>query len=92
VRRQKAKRIPSERHQQRMSALYVDPLPDGWNRPTEKITQAVAHNDVQDALNDYRGSYERYTNPETYKPDDPDFFSALEQWTGRPTLPRPENP
>jgi len=90
--RQKAKRIPSERHEQRMSALYVDPLPGGWNRPTKEITQAFAYDYFQEAANDYRGQYDRYTNPETYKPDDPAFYSALEQWTGRPTLPRPESP
>jgi AbiV family abortive infection protein len=92
LKHQKARRIPSDRHKQRMSALYVDPIPGGWNRPTEEITQSSAYNDLQEALNDYRGSYEHYTNLETHKPDDPDFYSALEQWTGRPTLPRPENP
>jgi hypothetical protein len=90
--RQKAKRAPSERHKQRMNALYVDPIPGGWNRPTMKISQAVASDYLQEALNDYRGQYDRYTNPEIYKPDDPDFYSALAQWTGRPTLAQPENP
>ena len=88
--RKKKKRVPGERHKQRMSALYVDPIPGGWNRPTREITQASAYDYLQEAANDYRGSYDRYTNPENHKPDDPDFYSALEQWTGRPTLPRPE--
>src|SRR5260221_4504315 len=39
--RQKAKRVPSERHKQRMFELYVDPIPGGWNRPTREITKAV---------------------------------------------------
>ena len=90
--RQKAKRIPNERHEQRMSALYVDPVPGGWKRPTEEITQAFAFDYLQDAADDYSLQYDRYTNPETYKPDDPGFYSALEQWADRPTLPRPERP
>jgi AbiV family abortive infection protein len=90
--RRKAKRVPSERHEQRMSALYVDPLPGGWNRPAKKITKEIAYDRLQEALNDYRGPYDRYTNPEIYKPDDLNFFSALEQWTDRPALPRPDNP
>jgi AbiV family abortive infection protein len=92
-RRKKAKRTPSDRHEQRMSALYVDPVaPEQWSRPIKKISAAKAFGDLQDAQNDYRGQYDRYTNPEIYKPDDPDFYSALEQWSGRPTLPRPESP
>jgi AbiV family abortive infection protein len=90
--RQKTKRIPSERHKQRMSALYVDAVSGGWNRPTNKITKAVAFDYLQEAANDYRGPYERYTDLETYKPDDPGYYSALKQWTDRPTLPRPECP
>jgi AbiV family abortive infection protein len=92
ARRQKAKRDPSNRHKQRETALYVDPVSGGWKRPTEEITQAFAFDDLQDAANDYSGQYDRYTNPETYKPDDPGFYSALEQWADRPTLPRPEGP
>jgi len=45
--RQKGKRLPGERHKQRMSALYVDPFPSGWNRPTRKITQAIAYDELQ---------------------------------------------
>jgi AbiV family abortive infection protein len=91
--RQKAKRGPGDRHKQRMSALYVDAVaPDRWNRPTTQISQRVAFERLQDAADDYRGPYDRYTDPENHKPDDPDFYSALEQWSGRPTLPRPESP
>jgi hypothetical protein len=32
------------------------------------------------------------TNPETYKPDDPELYTALETWIGRPTLPPSERP
>jgi AbiV family abortive infection protein len=92
VRRRKAKRIPSERHEQRMSALYVDPVPSGWNRPTREVTQSIAFDDFQDAANDYRGQYHRYTDLGTHKLDDPEFYTALEQWAERPTLPLPESP
>ena len=88
----RAKRIPSERHEQRMSALYVDAVPGGWKRPTKEITQAFAFDYLQDAANDYRAQYDRYTDLETHKPDDPEFYSALEQWTDRSTLPPPESP
>jgi len=85
--------IPVERHKQRMSALYVDAVaPDLWSRPTREISQISAHAYLQDATNDYSGQYDRYINPETYKPDDPELYTALETWIGRPTLPPPERP
>src|SRR6516162_2110209 len=38
--REKKRRIPDERHRQRMSALYVEPVSNGsWNQPARKITQ-----------------------------------------------------
>jgi AbiV family abortive infection protein len=41
--RQKAKRTPDERHKQRMSALYVNPIsPDRWNIPEKEISPTVA--------------------------------------------------
>jgi AbiV family abortive infection protein len=89
----RTKRIAVDRHEQRMSALYVDAVaPDGWSRPTREISQLSAHAYLQDAANDYSGQYDRYTNPETYKPDDPELYTALEEWIERPTLPCPERP
>src|ERR1700737_4239581 len=36
--RSKKKRVPHDRHEQRESALYVDPIsPDRWNRPSAAI-------------------------------------------------------
>jgi hypothetical protein len=36
----KKRRIPDNRHEQRMSALYVDPVSIGlWNRPSLAISQ-----------------------------------------------------
>jgi hypothetical protein len=78
VGRWKAKRVPDDRHKQREVALYVDPLPGGWNRPTKEISQAFAFDDLQEATNDYRVQYDCYTNLETHKPDDPEFYFALE--------------
>jgi len=89
--RQKAKRAPDDRHKQRMSALYVDAVaPDRWNRPTNEISVAAAFDYLQDAANDYSLQRDRYTNPEVYKPDDPELYTALEKWTDRPTLPNPD--
>jgi AbiV family abortive infection protein len=91
--RLKEKRVPSDRHDQRMSALYVDAVAlDRWNRPINKISATEAFDYLQDAANDYSLQRDRYINPQIYKPDDPDFYSALEQWAGRPTLPRPQRP
>jgi AbiV family abortive infection protein len=93
VDRQKKKRVPDDRHEQRMSALYVDAVsPDGWNRPIKQISAISAFECLQDAANDYSLQYDRYTNPEIYKPDDPEFYAALEAWTDRPTLVSPERP
>jgi AbiV family abortive infection protein len=85
--------VPVERHNQRMSALYVDAVsPDRWNRPTE-VSLITAHAYLQDATNDYSGQWDRYTNPSVHKPDDPELYTAIENWTGRPIrLPSPERP
>jgi AbiV family abortive infection protein len=85
--------VPVERHNRRMSALYIDAVtPDRWNRPTE-ISLITAHVYLQDAANDYSGQWDRYTNPSIYTFDDPELYTALENWTGRPIfLPSPERP
>jgi AbiV family abortive infection protein len=89
--RLKKKRVPSERHYQRMSALYVDALPDGrWNRPTTAILPMDAHDFLEDARNDYSGQHSRYSNP-AFSNDD-ELSAALEQWSDRPVLPVPAGP
>ena len=90
----KRKRVPHDRHGQRTSALYVDPIsPTGWNRPTKKITEDDARNFLMDAANDYSiQSQQRYGTPELCKEDDPEFFAALTGWAARPTMPIPEWP
>jgi AbiV family abortive infection protein len=90
--RQKKKRVPDERHRQRMSALYVDAVPGRWNRPAE-ISQSHASNFLQDAVNDYCQQYWQgyiHTELEIIKYGDPELFHALVQWSDRPELPRPE--
>ena len=93
VRRPKQSVFPVERHKQRMSALYVDAEAptDGTDRQ-EKYLRLSAFDYLQDAANDYSVQYDRYTDPETYKPDDPELYTALEEWIGRPILPPPERP
>jgi AbiV family abortive infection protein len=90
---QKKKRVPGDRHEQRMSALYVDAVsPDQWNRPTNEISPTLAFERLQEAANDYSIQYDRYTNLEIGKLDDPEFYTALEEWTDRPTLAPPDQP
>src|SRR5262245_61224111 len=85
--------VPVERYKQRMSALYVDAVaPDRWNSPTREITQITAYVYLQGAANDYSGKWDRYTNPGIYQPDDPELYTTLENWPGRPTLACPERP
>jgi AbiV family abortive infection protein len=91
--RQMTKRTPSDRHKQRLSALYVDAVsPNQWNRPTNEISPTLAYERLERAANDYSIQYERYTNLEIGKSNDPEFYIALEEWTDRPTLPSPERP
>lgn len=89
--RQMTKRAPGDRHKQRMSALYVNAVSPGrWSRPIKEISPTLAYERLQDAANDYSMQYDRYTNLEIGKPDDPEFYTALEKWTDRPTLADPE--
>jgi AbiV family abortive infection protein len=76
------KRTPGGRHEQRMKALYAEPLESGWNRPAE-TSEAAARDFLTDAINDYAGQQERYVNPDL---GDPDFHAALGQWQNRPEL------
>jgi AbiV family abortive infection protein len=93
--KQKKKRLPDDRHRQRMSALYVDPLPgQQWNRPVEEISQTVAQRIIQDAATDYAVAYSQdYTDLTIrIKDEDPELYAALNQWSDRPRLPAPERP
>jgi hypothetical protein len=57
----KKKRVPDDRHKQRMSALHVDAVSNvRWNRPAKEISQADARDVLQDAVNDYSAQRSRY--------------------------------
>jgi AbiV family abortive infection protein len=92
---QRKGRIPSDRHNRRESALYVDAISaDRWNRPSKEFGQTTALAVLTDAVNDYAIQYDQgYTNLDTaVKHDDPELFEALNQWKDRPELPRPKWP
>jgi AbiV family abortive infection protein len=57
--RAKGRRLPQERHEMRMSALYVDFDDDGvsWKRPSH-FSRAKAYDVICGAVNDYAGQYD----------------------------------
>ena len=79
------KRVPGERHNERMRSLYVEPneFGTGWHRPFYK-THVDAMYFIIDALNDYRGEYHRLENIEH---SDMELCQALQTWNERPELP-----
>ena len=91
----KKKRTPSDRHQKRITALYVEPVSESeWNRPVA-TTASVAHDFLQDAVNDYAGRYDQgyiTSTDSILKHIDAELYSALERWSDRPELWRPEWP
>ena len=94
IRKVRNKRIPSDRHEIRKSALYVEPTKKGWNRPAE-TSRAFAHRFLQEAVNDYATRCDNL-RPELLKLGEPignsELHAALQQWSDRPELPRPEWP
>jgi AbiV family abortive infection protein len=91
----KRKRTPSDRHNQRMAALYVEPISEvGWNRPADTSATA-AWEFLKEAVNSYSDQYhEGFVAPEDaiMKVTDPELYNALEQWPDRPKLVAPEWP
>jgi AbiV family abortive infection protein len=89
------RRTPTDRHDDRIAALYVDPISDtAWNKPTASASDAFEA--LRVAGNDYslRGG-QWYVAPgssnDILKEIDPALYSALEQWCERPgLLPAPE--
>jgi hypothetical protein len=74
-----------------MAALYVDVTSGGnWNRPMTGISQEQARDFLQDAANDYRLQYWRYSELKILEAEDPELFQGLTQWVDRPQLPHPE--
>jgi AbiV family abortive infection protein len=87
----KQKRTPSDRHEKRMLALYVEPLSETqWNRPDDTSAMA-AYEFLADAVNDYSGRYHNIACA-ILQQNDPDLYGAIEQWVDRPELPTPEHP
>lgn len=92
------KRLPEERHQARIDALYVDPKSETeWKRPLVTISPLYAANFLLAAVNDYTGRYhDRYISSSEsiaqLQHRDPELYNALKEWSDRPQLPRPEWP
>jgi len=82
------KETPSERHQTRMEALYVDINDDGqtWNRPCE-TEKDLAHGALEDAMNDYRNRRGNLLTPAVLEAIDADLNAAVQAWPDRPELP-----
>jgi AbiV family abortive infection protein len=82
--KRKAKREPNDLHQQRLSALYVEPGDEStdWNRPSE-VTQTESLWVLRKAADEYSDQHFWYE----FNGREPDM--AIAQWPGRPTLPRP---
>lgn len=89
--RRMKREVPTERHEQREVALYVDPIEplsvDRWNRPSIEISQIRAFGFITDARNDYAIQFDRYTNLVIMECTDPELSKALELWSGCPELP-----
>jgi hypothetical protein len=90
----KTKRSPTDRHELRMRAFYVDmkPTADGWLRPSE-ITRQEALDAISDAVNDYSGERDRLRD-EVIESRFPEMAATRRGMDPRPLLipPRwPEN-
>lgn len=84
----KTKRTPSDRHDKRVKALYVEPISQTeWNRPSV-TTATTAYEFLVDAVNEYRVRQDRCVSSadSILKIDDPELYNALQQWSGRPAL------
>jgi AbiV family abortive infection protein len=91
----KKKRTPSDRHERRLVALYVEPsLGSHWNRPATTSASA-AHDFLQHAINDYAGRYHQgyiASEDSMLRHADNELYQALDKWSDRPTLQPPEWP
>jgi hypothetical protein len=79
------KRLPKERHQARMHALYVDPKSESeWKRPLVTASPSYAENFLLAAVGDYAGRYyDRYISSPESIPQlqfrDPELCAALQE-------------
>jgi AbiV family abortive infection protein len=86
-------RLPAERFSDRMAALYVDPVSETeWSKPIEKVTAEFAYYTLTEAMNDYSGRMEKYSNLGIMAVVDAELAEALDKWTDRPELLGPEHP
>ena len=93
--RSQKEHVSSNRHKDRMAALYVYPESGNkWKRPSD-TSCCFAQEFLEDAVNDYAVEYchSYITSPEPIlKHINPELYSALEKWSDRPELQRPEYP
>jgi AbiV family abortive infection protein len=89
--KRRAKRIPHDRHEDRMKALYVDlDLQSGvWNRPHEAFSRQEARRRVEEALNDYRVQYDPVSRRVPNAERRPGLNESMERWADKPELPLP---
>jgi AbiV family abortive infection protein len=92
--KQKATRLPAERHRARMRALYVDLNEAGsdWLKPSSSVTVAEAHAKVNDAANAYGIQRDRLTTPGILVAFDVDLARGFEALGDLPPLPEMRRP
>lgn len=85
----KAKHSPTERHEKRLEAFFVDLDDSGvdWRRPSETISREVAQRELNDATNDYAGQWDRFSH--TGLLEDRKLAKQLDAWTDKPALQQP---
>ena len=89
----KQSRTPHDRHQQRMTALYVEltSAKNGWSRPAD-MPLRTAYSRVNEAVNDYVGERDRRVVTRVGEPADLDLFDAFALLDARARLPGPGQP
>jgi AbiV family abortive infection protein len=82
------RRLPNQRHDWRQQSLYVEPSHSGnnWSRPKDQ-SKKIAFDSMFGANNAYSLELCRFTRTDSFKNEDPTFYSALEAWKERPKLP-----
>jgi len=87
------KRLPGDRHSDRLRAFYVD-LTDtgGWSRPVEAFSEQRARDVLTDVRNDYAVQWDKLQPDRLRSLVNPRLADALEAWSGRPPPPPPRGP
>jgi AbiV family abortive infection protein len=83
------KRLPDDRHGDRLKAFYVDPTDehDAWDRPIDARFSRPPHDIVVDAISDYAA--QRFSLLDQVQNTNPPLAEAIATWTERPILPMP---